>query len=177
MASEIMEIVKGVAQVMANTYDGAVDDKGQPINAGLRRENVPHFTSCDCRLLDGFRARVGSYTDSEKSFPCLTLTYQSELKLEEVHSDKLEDMVGEHISEALKYLKKEYKKVTGKELNVKMHGELKILTEQLSKVKNFVTAVCHYEIKGVEFPKLEDEKEEARAAEFNKWLALGGLKK
>jgi len=175
--AELMDVIKGISQVMAQTYDGARDEKGEPIKAGLRREDVPALTSCECRLLDGFRARVTHYSDKNNSFPCLIVSYQSELKLEEAHNPKLGEDVEEHISEALKYLKKEFKKVTKKELSVEKHGDVKMLVEELSKIRVFVTAQCHYKIGGVDMPKLEDPKDVERSKQLQSWLKLGGLKK
>ena len=100
--ADLMEVIKGISQVMANTYDGARDEKGEPIKAGLRREKVPALTSCECRLLDGFRARVTHHSDKKSSFPCLVLSYQSEIKLEEAHKPGLPDDVEDRIAEALK---------------------------------------------------------------------------
>jgi hypothetical protein len=175
--ADLMEVIKGISQVMAQTYDGARDEKGEPIKTGLRREDVPPLTSCECRLLDGFRARVTHYSDKNNSFPCLVMSYQSELKLEEAHNPKLGENVEDHISEALKYLKKEFKKVTGKELSVEKHGDVKMLVEELSKIRVFVTAQCHYKISGVDMPKLEDKKDVERSEQLQKWLKLGGFKK
>lgn len=175
--ADLMEVIKGISQVMANTYDGARDEKGEPIKAGLRREKVPAFTSCECRLLDGFRARVTHHVDKDNSFPCLIVSYQSEIKLEEAHKPGLADDVEEHIAEALKYLKKEFKKVTGKELSVEKHGDMNMLVEELSKIRTQVTAQCHYKIKNVDMPKIEDPKDSKRSQDLQKWLKLGGLKK
>jgi hypothetical protein len=175
--AELMDVIKGISQVMAQTYDGARDEKGELKKAGLRREEVPAFTSCDCRLLDGFRARVTHHADKDSSFPCLIISYHSELKLEEAHSPKLGEDVEEHISEALKYLKKEFKKVTGKELSVEKHGDVKMLVEETSKIRVFVTAQCHYKIGGVDMPKLENPSDVERSKKFQEWLSLGGFKK
>lgn len=175
--ADLMEVIKGISQVMANTYDGARDEKGEPIKTGLRRESVPAFTSCECRLLDGFRARVTHHASKDGSFPCLIVSYQSEIKLEEAHKPGLADDVEEYIAESLKYLKKEFKKVTGKELSVEKYGDMNMLVEELSKVRTQVTAQCHYKIKNVEMPKLEDKKDVERAEQLQKWLKLGGLKK
>jgi hypothetical protein len=175
--AELMDVIKGISQVMVQTYDGATDKEGQPIKAGLRREKIPAFTSCECRLLDGFRARVTHHADKNNSFPCLVLSYHSELKLEEAHSPKLGENVEEHIAEALKYLKKEYKKVTGKELSVEKYGDVKMLVEETSKIRVFVTAQCHYKIGGVDMPKLENPSDVERAKTFQKWLSQGGFKK
>ena len=34
----ILDIARGISQVVANTYDGALDEKGEPIKIGLKRE-------------------------------------------------------------------------------------------------------------------------------------------
>ena len=175
--AELMDVIKGISQVMAQTYDGARDEKGELRKAGLRREEVPAFTSCDCRLLDGFRARVTHHADKNESFPCLIVSYQSEIKLEEAHSPGLVGDVEEHIAEALKYLKNEFKKVTGKELSVEKYQDVKMQVEELSKIRTQVTAQCHYKIKNVDMPKLEDKKDVERAEQLQKWLKLGGFKK
>jgi hypothetical protein len=175
--ADLLEVIKGISQVMAQTYDGARDEKGEPIKVGLRREKVPPLSSCECRLLDGFRARVTHYSDKNSSFPCLIMSYQSEIKLQEAHNPKLMQDVEELIADALKYLKKEFKKVTGKELSVEKHGDSKMLVEELSKIRVNLTAQCHYKISGIDMPKLENEKDVERSEQLQKWLKLGGLKK
>mgnify|MGYP001198098898 CR=1 FL=1 len=177
MAAELMEIIQTISQVMADTYDGARDDDGELRKAGLRREDKKDFRSCDCRLMDGFRIKVGAYTDEDESFPCLTINYHSELKLEEVHSSKLDENVESHVAEAIKYLKKEFKKIAKKELVLEKHGEMNLHTEEISRLRTSVVAQCRYKIGNVEFPKLETEKDSKRAEDFKKWLSLGGLKK
>lgn len=178
--AEIMDVITGISQVMAKTYDGGRDSDGKPIKSGLRREDGGDFhkyNGTECRLLDGFRARVTHHAAKDGSFPCLIISYQSELKLEEAHSPKLGEDVEEHIAEALKYLKKEFKKVSGKELNVEKYGEVKMLVEETSRIRVFVTAQCHYKINNVDMPKLENKKDVERSEQLQKWLALGGLKK
>jgi len=175
--AELMDVINGISQVMAQTYDGARDEKGELIKVGLRREEVAAFTSCDCRLLDGFRARVTHHADKDGSFPILIISYQSELKLEEAHSPKLGADVEGYIAESLKYLKKEFKKVSGKELSVEKYGDINMLVEETSKIRVFVTAQCRYKIGGVDMPKLENPSDVDRSKQFQKWLSLGGFKK
>jgi hypothetical protein len=175
--ADLLEVIKGISQVMVQTYDGARDEKGEPIKVGLRREDVAPFTSCECRLLDGFKARVTHHADKDGSFPCLIMSYHSELKLQEAHSPKLGEDVESYIAEALKYLKKEFKKVTGKELSVEKYGDVKMLVEETSKIRVFVTAQCHYKISGVDMPKLENPSDVERSKKFQDWLSLGGFKK
>ena len=45
-----MEIVNGISQVMANSYDGALDEKGEPIKVGLKREEGHPIN--DSRVMD-----------------------------------------------------------------------------------------------------------------------------
>ena len=48
-----LEIINGISQAMANTHDGALDEKGDPVETGfLRREE--EVTIHDRRLIDGF---------------------------------------------------------------------------------------------------------------------------
>ena len=46
------EIVNAISQVLANTYDGALDESGEPVKIGLRREEGNPLI--DHRVMDGF---------------------------------------------------------------------------------------------------------------------------
>ena len=37
-----LEIVRGISQVLANSYDGALDENGDPIKIGKRRGSKNH---------------------------------------------------------------------------------------------------------------------------------------
>lgn len=39
MAAENLEILRGLAQAAADSYDGALDEDGNPIEIGLNRED------------------------------------------------------------------------------------------------------------------------------------------
>ena len=47
----IIRIVRGISQVMANTHDGALDENGEPIKIGLKREEGVAIT--DKRVYGG----------------------------------------------------------------------------------------------------------------------------
>ena len=66
-----MEIVRGISQVLANSYDGALDDKGEPIKVGLKREEGHPIL--DSRVMDGFKV---TFHGSQ-----LGISYHSEIKL------------------------------------------------------------------------------------------------
>ena len=38
MANDVLEVVRGISQAAADSYDGAYDEKGEPVTIGLKRE-------------------------------------------------------------------------------------------------------------------------------------------
>ena len=50
--NNILDIVRGISQAMANSYDGAVDENGERIKIGLKREEGDLVL--DKRVMDGF---------------------------------------------------------------------------------------------------------------------------
>ena len=75
-----MEIVRGISQVMANSYDGALDEKGEPIKVGLKREEGDPIV--DSRVMDGFKV---SFMGTQ-----LCIHYHAEIKLKEVYANNFE---------------------------------------------------------------------------------------
>ena len=39
MSKEALEVFRGISQAMGHAYDGATDEKGEPIKIGLRRDD------------------------------------------------------------------------------------------------------------------------------------------
>ena len=83
MSQKALDVVRGIAQAAANAYDGALDEKGEPLKVGLRREEGNPIT--DSRVVDGFKVRV----DGNK----LVVLYQSDIKLKDVYSTNYEDVI------------------------------------------------------------------------------------
>ena len=77
--ADVLEIVRGISQVMANAYDGAVDENGEPIKIGLKREEDVAIT--DKRVMDGFKVAMSGDT--------LTIKYHGEVTMKEA-KDKVE---------------------------------------------------------------------------------------
>ena len=75
-----LEIINGISQVLANSYDGATDENGEPIKIGLKREEGHPLL--DSRVMDGFK--VSYYPDS------ICIHYHSEVKLKDVYSTTFE---------------------------------------------------------------------------------------
>ena len=48
----VYEIIQGLSQAAANAYDGALTEDGEPLKAGLQREEGDPIL--DKRILDGF---------------------------------------------------------------------------------------------------------------------------
>jgi len=165
----VYEIIQGIGQAAANAYDGAHDDSlaadGKARKVGLAREDG-HFIN-DRRVMDGFKVRL--------SGPNLILTYHSETKLKDVHdSNRFESDCEQHLADIVKYLKKEYKKVTGNTLTLTMDQKPDIKVEYMSNIRCWVIATCSYKIGG-----LTDVGEVGQASEdrldqaVKDWLSLG----
>ena len=45
MAAENLEVLRGLAQAAADSYDGAIDEDGNPVEIGLKREDKNHSYS------------------------------------------------------------------------------------------------------------------------------------
>jgi hypothetical protein len=156
----VHEIVKGLSQVVANSYDGALDENGDPVVVGgLNREEGDKIL--DSRVIDGFKIRV---QDNQ-----MILSYQSEVMLSETHEKDFEDNVKNTLNDVLKFIKKEYKKVTGESISLKQVGEPDIQCEYISRVRSTVRAVDIYEIKGVKSQQEEKKLDNS----IKDWLKLG----
>lgn len=139
MSQKVVDIVKGISQAAGTMYDGAVDENGEPLKIGLKREEGNPLL--DRRRLDGAGVKVNGNT--------LVVSYMSELKRSDVDS-KLESELEQTMSDIVSYLKKQYRKITGNTLSLKEKGEVDARVESTSRVRVFVTARKLYEISGMD---------------------------
>jgi hypothetical protein len=135
-SKEDLEVIRAIGQVAANAYDGALDDKGEPIVVGLSRD-VGNPT-IDSRIVDGFKIKMVGKK--------LMVSYQSDVFLKDVHANNFENDLERKMGDIVSYLKKEFKKVTKKSLNLKSLGDVDALVQQTSRVRVFVVATKTYEI-------------------------------
>lgn len=142
-----LEIINGISQVLSKKYDGAVDENGEPLKIGLKREEGDPIL--DPRVIDGFGVKF------EGSKLCIT--YSSEIKLKEVHAGKLEDDVSSMISDVASFIKKEYKSLTKSALTLSAEGDVHVLVQPVSRVRTLVTAVQKYSIGGIKAESNERE--------------------
>jgi len=159
-----LEIVRGISQVMANSHDGALDDKGEPIKVGLKREEGDSIT--DSRVMDGFK--VSLYGNQ------LCIHYHAELRLKDVHGKDFESDIEKMISDIAKFIKKEYKKVTGSALSLKKVGEMDAIVQNTSRIRTWVQAKCYYDIGGVDADPVGGDSKDSVDEKFNSFLEQGG---
>ena len=158
-----MEIVRGISQVMANSYDGALDDKGEPIKVGLKREEGHPIL--DSRVMDGFKV---TFHGSQ-----LRISYHAEIKLKDVHAKGFESDLEQMIADIAKFLKKEYKKVTGDALTLKANGEVDAIVQETSRVRSWVQAGQMFDIGGIDALEVKPDEKKLEAG-FKTFIDQGG---
>ena len=139
MSQANYELIQGVMQAAADSFDGAFDEKGQPLEIGLKREKG--HPVLDSRQIDGFRCKIdGSH---------LQITYHSEIKLKDVYGGNLEKELEQTMADIVNHLKKKYKQNTSKTLRLTPAGEVDAIVEKTSNVRVWVVAKKVYRIPGL----------------------------
>lgn len=161
--STTLEIINGISQAVANAHDGAQDSDGNPVKVGLHREEGNPLV--DSRVIDGFSVRFGG--DS------LIVSYQYDCKLKHVHDKGFESNIDSMIGDVVKFIKKEYRKLTGKSLSLTAVGEVEVLVQYLSRVRSTVTAKKVFKIGTTEADTNAEESKERLDDTFKKFLELG----
>ena len=136
----VYDIVKGINQAAANAYDGAQDGRfrvdGEDDKIGLKREKGCALN--DSRVMDGFKVRM--------SGPKLIVSYQSEMPMSSFHNTKLDQELEQTFSDITKFLKKEYKNLTGEALSLTEDGPANMLLQNISKIRTWVQASKVYTV-------------------------------
>ena len=166
----VMDIIQGIQQAAANAYDGAHDERaasdGESRTAGLKREQGD--MNLEARVMDGFNVRF--HGDR------LSVHYHGGCKLKETHNrNEFENAINQHIADVVKYLKKEYKKITGNTLTLTKEGDSEILVQYISRIRCDVQASCMYKIGGMKgvLDAKEPSSEERLDDAIKNWLKLG----
>lgn len=168
MAS-VYQIIQGINQAAANAYDGSHEESLQADNqgtaAGLAREDG-HYIN-DRRVMDGFGVQFHG--------PILRLTYQAEVRIKDVKDPGFENEIGSRLADIVKFLKKEYKAITGNTLTLTKQGDHHILIQRLSNYRTDCQAHCDYRIGGLKEVGEVAEGDENRTLDkaIRDWLALG----
>lgn len=162
-----LEIVNCISQVMANTYDGALDESGEPVKIGLRREEGNPLV--DHRVMDGF----GCHISGDR----LHIKYHSEIPLKEVHSNDFEGEMESMVEKVKSFIQKEYKKIKKSALGLSDPSEVDVLVEYISRIRCSVKVHKCYKISALGSEDNSPESEDRLDSATRKWLELGGLKK
>ena len=161
----VYEIIQGLSQAAANAHDGALDENGEAVKVGLQREEGRPLI--DKRVMDGFN--VTFYGNM------LCLGYHSEVQLREVYANGFEQEVEQQIADIVKFLKKEYKKITGSGVTLTKAGEIDVRVENSSRIRSWVTAKMHYKIGGLAEDMAYSQPSEDRLEDsFKTFLDQGG---
>ena len=135
MALTVYEVVQGISQAIANKHHGAVDENGDLVEIGLKREEQPIR---DQKVIDGF----GVVLHGDK----LIIKYHSVEPIRELHQKKFEKEIERRINDIKNYIVKEFSKHTGTALRLKDVGEISTLVETSNRMKAMVKAVMGYEV-------------------------------
>ena len=131
-----LEIVRGIHQAAANAYDGSHDERfvedDLAKKIGLRREEGCAIT--DSRVIDGFNVKVMGNK--------LTIIYHTEFTSKQAHANNTLGDVEQSVADIVKYLKKEYKKITGEALSLSDKSEIDVKMEPISRLR---VSTCAYQ--------------------------------
>jgi len=165
----VYEIIQGINQAAANAYDGAHAEElqadGKARSAGLSREDG-HYIN-DRRVMDGFGVVFRG--------PILRIKYQAETRIKDVKDKGFENDVAQHLQDIVKFLKKEYKAITGDTLTLTREGDHHVLVQRMSNYRTDVQAHCDYRIGGlkdVEDVEAGSDKDRLDKA-IKDWISLG----
>jgi hypothetical protein len=160
----VYEIVQGLSQAAANAYDGALDENDEPLKVGLHREDGDPIL--DRRVMDGFKVRFAGNI--------MHLTYMSEVQLKKVHENGFENDVTSTMADVVKFLKKEYRKITGSSVTLTKVEEPDIRVESTSNVRSFLTAVQQFTVGGLEEEMNNEEGSKAPNDYWQDFMSQGG---
>lgn len=169
----VLEIIRGLSQAAANSYDGALDENGEPLQIGLTREEG--HPVLDSRVMDGFKVRFAADN--------LVITYQGEALVKEMHPrNQFENEIEQKFGDIVKFLKKEYKKITKSTVSLTEVAEADILAQSTSRKHTWVQAVKQYKIGGLDevaSVRQSSDRSELKSFEkqFQDFLALSSEKR
>lgn len=137
----VLEVIRGLNQAATNAYDGALDESGEPLKIGLSREEGHPII--DSRVIDGFKVRFAGTK--------MIVTYQSEMRVEELHPrNQFENEVEAKFSDIVKFLKKEYKNITKGTVTLAEDSDADIMVQTTSRKHTWVQAKKQYAIGGLD---------------------------
>jgi hypothetical protein len=107
----------------------------------------------------------------------LVLTYQSEIKMQDVHGRKFESDIEDYLAKIVKFIKKEYKNITKDSLSLEKIDKPLIRVETVSRQRTWVVAKQEYKVGRVEMEDTGESERVKMAAATKKWLEKSTEKK
>lgn len=163
----IYDIVQGLSQAAANAYDGAHNEEGELVEAGLQREQGNPLI--DKRVMDGFNVKFFGNK--------MVLSYQSEVQLKEVYAKGFESEIDQRLTDIVSFLKKEYRKITKSSVKLKQEGEIDVRVESSSRYRSWVMAGKTFIIEGSEAETVPQYSDDKLQDGWQSFLDQGGLGK
>tara|TARA_Y100001963_G_C6547264_1_gene338245 strand:+ start:131 stop:661 length:531 start_codon:yes stop_codon:yes gene_type:complete len=160
----VYEIVQGLSQAAANAYDGALTEDGDALKAGLQREEGDPIL--DKRIIDGFGVKF--YGNM------MCLTYESDVLLREVYGTGFEDEIRQRVADISSFLKKEYKKITGRSVSLTEEGDIDVFVQSSSNMRTWVQAKMHYKIGGLSEEMSINNTGDRPEEQWKSFVELGG---
>ena len=164
MAKADLQVLQDLSQAAGNLYDGAVDENGEPIKMGLKREELPDTNR---KYIDAAKVRFAG----DK----IIVTYEAEIVLKQVYKNGIngfQNEMDDMIQKVVEQLKKNYREVAGKSITLTpTTDEAKVDVEYVSRYRTLVHAVRPYKIAGL------SEVVAATGAEVNKREMADSYKK
>ena len=159
----VYDVVNGISQVIGlYGHDGALDDKGEPVKIGLKREEED-LKITDRRVMDGFGVKILANK--------ICISYHSEVMLEDVHDPKFENELEQMIEKVASFIKKQYKSITKQTLSLKKEGEVDAIVQNTSRVRSWVEANVWYKIGGLDgVDEVENVSRDKLEKSFKNWL-------
>ena len=120
--------------------------------------------------MDGFKVRM--------SGPKLIVSYQSEMPMSSFHNTKLDEELEQTFADISKFLKKEYKSLTGDTLSLTEDGPASMILQNMSKIRTWIQASKVYTIGNMKDVLPVGEPSEDRLEDkFRKFLEQSSDKK
>ena len=164
MAKADLQVLQDLSQAAGNLYDGAVDENGEPIEMGLKREELPDTNR---KYIDA--AKVRFHGD------LAIVTYEAEITLKQVYKNGIngfQNEMDDMIQKVVEQLKKNYRSIAGKSITLSpVTDEAKVNVDYVSRYRTLVHAVRPYKIGGI------SEVVAATGAEVNKREMADSYKK
>ena len=109
---------------------------------------------------------------------CIRDSYQADIMLKEIYGGNFENEMSRMINEIKKFLQREYKSITGNSVTLTKAGDISIMAQSISRVRNFVQAHQYYNISGIkEDPDAGGSENRKIEDSFRKFLDLNNNNK